>query len=141
MDIWQLTVVSMIQWLQRNDFKYEGSLLPLLYTMAHRRAVELVRYRTRRPEISLEDPSVVTSEDYHDATELVDVIAHCIEQMSDAIKHVLRTDVALFFQHDRWVSLKALSDETQLRETTVKARRTRGRNDLRSCLEGKGYDA
>ncbi len=140
-DLWQEALVSMIEKLTRQDFQYEGSLHRLLNTMAHHRAVELVRYRIRRQEVYLTDPSVVTTQRDQNSDELVEEIANCVEQMSDAIKLVLRTDVALYYQYDRWVSLKALCDQTQLSEKTVKSRRTRGRNNLRSCLEGKGYDA
>ncbi len=52
-DLWQQALLSMIEWLTKRDFKYEGSLHSLLNTMAHRRAVEMVRYRKRRPEVNL----------------------------------------------------------------------------------------
>ncbi len=84
---------------------------------------------------------MVTTGRYQISDELVEVIANCFEQMSDPIKLVLRADVALYFQNGDWVSLKTLCDEIQLSEKTVKSRRTRGRSNLRSCLEGKGYDA
>lgn len=140
-DLWQQTVVSTIEWLSGNDFQYEGSLHPLLNKIAYRRAVDLVRKRIRKPEVYLADPSAVATRNHQDPIELVEEIANCIENMSEAIKTVLRTDVALYYQNDRWVSLKTLCDETQLSEKKVRARRTRGRHHLRSCLEGKGYDA
>jgi len=140
-EIWQKTLLGAFKHLQRVDYAYSGSLLALLKVITHRRMVDRLRRNIVRQECELFDVDAFTSqwrEVYR--TELLEEFEKCFETVSPANQDALLVDVRLFFENGRWATNRELAQEMGKNVNTVSSQRTRGRDQIRECLQGKGYD-
>lgn len=144
----QETMLVLWRLVRARKFKQKGSLRGLLSTIAYRRAVDLMRKRSR---VELhEHPSVFsdTSPPAFIDINLLEEFKCCFKHMHDDRRIVVIVYIELrIYAHPKRVTMAELTDEVNKRHnlslpvSTVKSRLDRGRGEFRELLEKRGRDA
>lgn len=138
-DVWQETMLSLARRVMGGKFTNNGSLTAYLRTVANAKAIDMLRKRIRIDDSNIEAVEETCCPDCW--LHILEEIKICYASLSEKLQLVLRKDVELFVRNFRWVSLEELTDEInkQLRiplsRTTVKSRRDRARQQLRTKLK------
>lgn len=145
-DIWRATLNSVALNVENGKFKSKGDLRAYLRTIAHCRAVDLIRKILRiRPTAYLDDRPVWSPVQ---RGEILEAINKLVRNLRDKLRIVIETDIVLFFEEFKWPSIEVLTVElnrlfpqTPLTKSAVRGRRSRGRAKLRELVGPDNLDS
>lgn len=139
-DLWQAILLKTFLYLQRLEFAYDPPLIFLMMRIAKFQIYSWARSpanKLRRDIDGLDGLLAYCEND--DPEELLAAINSCLDSVSDANREVLEMDVQLLFETGEWVTARELAAKLGREVSTVSSQRTRGRQQLRDCLQAKGY--
>lgn len=139
-DLWQVILLKIFRYLQGRGFAYDPPLIFLMMRIAKFQIYTWARRPANKRRRDIDDlDGLLSFCEKEDPEELLAVIITCLDSVSVANREVLEMDVQLLFETGEWVTARELAAKLGREVSTVSSQRTRGRRQLRDCLQGKGY--